>query len=90
MIDFDPELDCSQLDVFQPLVIEAFDNCVLLKQWDGAGEGYGASYHCIGIPTKHLDALIGALTVANKNREQELVVDFARKDVYFVGEKDEA
>ena len=86
MIDFDPELDCSQLDVFQPVVIEAYENAVLIKQWDGTGD----DLFCVGIPTKDLDAFIVALTVANKNRERALVLDCERKQVYFEDEKNEA
>lgn len=89
MIDFDTELDCSQLDVFQPVVITAYEEeseVVLIEQWDGTGD----ELHCIGIPTKHVDAFIGALQVALRNPEQGFVLDCARKECYFEGEKDEA
>ena len=89
MIEFDRELDCSQLDVFQPVVITAYEEeseVVLIEQWDGTGD----ELHCIGIPTKHVDAFIGALQVALRNPEQGFVLDCARKECYFEGEKDEA
>ena len=86
MIDFDPELDCSQLDVFQPVVITAFEDGVLIEQWDGAGD----ELYCVGIPTKHVDAFIEALRVALSNPEKPFVLDCARKTCYFEGEKDEA
>jgi hypothetical protein len=86
MIEFDSELDCGRMDVFQPAVITVYEECVLITQWDGAGE----DRHCVGIPTKNLDAFIGALTVANKNRKRALVLDCERKQVYFEDEKDEA
>ena len=88
MIEFDRELDCSQLDVFQPVVITAYEEeseVVLIEQWDGTGD----ELHCIGIPTKHVDAFIGALQVALRNPEQGFVLDCARKECYFEGEKDE-
>lgn len=86
MIEFDTELDCCRLDVFQPVVITAYESGVLIEQWDGAGD----ELYCIGIPTKDLDAFIVALTVANKNRERALVLDCERKQVYFEDEKNEA
>ena len=86
MIDFDPELDCSQLDVFQPVVITAYESGVLIEQWDGTGD----DLYCVGIPTKDVDAFIGELQVALRNPEQGFVLDCARRKFYFVGEKDEA
>ena len=86
MIEFDRELDCSQLDVFQPVVITAYEDGVLIEQWDGTGE----EHYCVGIPTKHIDAFIGSLRAALHNSEKALVLDCARKSCYFVGEKDEA
>ena len=90
MIEFDPELDCSQLDVFQPVVITAYEEeepgVVLIEQWDGTGD----ELYCVGIPTKHIDAFIGALQVALRNPEKGLVLDCARKECYFEGEKDES
>ena len=86
MIEFDRELDCSQPDVFQPMVITAYEDGVLVEQWDGTGD----ECYCVGIPTKHIDAFIGALAVANKNRERALVLDCERKQVYFEDEKNEA
>ena len=89
MIDFDPELDCSQLDVFQPVVITAYEDdaaIVLIEQWDGTGD----DLFCVGIPTKHIDAFIGALQVALLNPEKGFVLDCARKTSYFEGEEDEA
>ena len=89
MIEFDPELDCSQLDVFQPVVITAYEDdaaIVLIEQWDGTGD----DLFCVGIPTKHIDAFIGALQVALRNPEKGFVLDCARKTCYFEGEEDEA
>ena len=89
MIEFDRELDCSQLDVFQPVVITAYEEeagVVLIEQWDGTGD----EHYCVGIPTKHIDAFLGALQVALRNPEKAFVLDCARKTCYFVGEKDEA
>ena len=86
MIDFDPELDCSQIDVFQPVVITAYGNCVLIEQWGGTGD----DLFCVGIPTKHIVAFLGALQVALRNPEKPFVLDCARKECYFEGEKDEA
>ena len=85
MIDFDPELDYSQLDVFQPVVITAYESGVLIEQWDGTGD----ALFCVGIPTKHIDAFIGALHVALRNPEKGFVLDCARKTCYFEGEEDE-
>jgi len=85
MIEFDRELDCSQLDVFQPVVITAYEDAVLIKQWDGAGD----ELYCVGIPTKHIDAFIGALHVALRNPEKAFVLDCARKSCYFEGEESE-
>lgn len=86
MIEFDRELDCSQLDVFQPVVITAYEDGVLIEQWDGTGD----EYYCVGIPTKHIDAFIGSLRAALHSPEKALVLDCARKSCYFMGEKDEA
>ena len=87
MIEFDRELDCSQLDVFQPVVITAYEEeGVLIEQWDGTGD----DLFCVGIPTKHIDAFIGSLQVALRNPEKAFVLDCERKSCYFVGEKDEA
>ena len=86
MIEFDRELDCSQLDVFQPVVITAYKDGVLIEQWDGTGE----EHYCVGIPTKHIDAFIGSVEAALRNPEKALVLDCARMSCYFVGEKDEA
>ena len=58
----------------------------VIEQWDGTGD----ECYCVGIPTKHIDAFIGALAVANKNRERALVLDCERKQVYFEDEKNEA
>ena len=57
-----------------------------MKQWDGTGD----DLYCVGIPTKHVDAFIGALQVALRNPERPFVLDCARKKCYFEGEKDEA
>ena len=85
MIEFDSELDCGRMDVFQPAVITVYEECVLITQWDGAGE----DRHCVGIPTKDLDAFIGAMTNANKNRKRALMQDSERKQVNIEDKKDE-
>ena len=86
MIEFDRELDCSQPDVFQPVVITAYEDAVLIKQWDGAGE----DLHCVGIPTKDFEVFLGALMEAYSKPGKNLILDCERKVCHFEENEDEA